>query len=266
MFSKSTRPTRTAALSGAAALLLLAAACGTADNADVNADADFPEPAAMDANDGHTGSNPYPADNPAPAPRASAPAPAPAPRAAAPAPRPAPAPQPAPSVSLPAGSEVEVAVIYDLASDAAQVGDPVEGRVTRSVMVGNTLVIPASAPAMGEVTQVKSAKRFGGQAMVEVAWQSVTLPSGRRIAVEGTLAAYAKSETGKDTAKIAGGAAAGAILGKVLGGDSKDAAVGAAVGGGIGTAVASKKGQEALLPAESAGNAVTLTQIVVPAD
>jgi hypothetical protein len=178
---------------------------------------------------------------------------APARTAAAPA-----KPAPAPTATLPAGREMEVMLVDEAASDISLLGDAVAGRLVNAVEVNGRTFIPAGAPVQGTISEVKSAKRFGGQAMVAVTWNSVALPGGGTLAVEGSLAAYAKKETGKDTAKIAGGAAAGAILGKVLGGDSKDAAVGAVVGGGIGTAVASKRGAEAILPAETTGMVHTL--------
>ena len=183
----------------------------------------------------------------------AAPAPAPAPVAAAPA-----KPAPPPKATLRAGSEMEVMLVSEAASDTSMAGDAVDGRLVSAVNLNGRTVIPAGAIVQGVIAEVKSAKRFGGQAMVSINWTSVTLPRGGTLAVEGNLAAYAKSEKGKDTAKIAGGAAAGAILGKWLGGDSKDAAVGAAVGGGIGTAVASKRGDEAILPAETTSTVHTL--------
>jgi len=179
---------------------------------------------------------------------------APARAAAAPA-----KPAPAPTATLPAGREMEVMLVDEAASDISLLGDAVAGRLVNAVEVNGRTVIPAGAPVQGTISEVKSAKRFGGQAMVSVTWTSVTLPRGGTLAVEGSLAAYAKKETGKDTAKIAGGAAAGALLGKLLGGSSKDAAAGAVVGGGIGTAVASKRGEEAILPAETTGMVHTLT-------
>ena len=188
--------------------------------------------------------------SPAPAPVAAA---APAPTHSHPS-----RPAPPPKATLRAGSEMEVMLVSEAASDISMAGDAVEGRLVNAVRLDGRTVIPAGTTVEGVISEVKSAKRFGGQAMVSVAWTSVKLPGGGTLAVEGNLAAFAKSEKGKDTAKIAGGAAAGALLGKLLGGSSKDAAVGAVVGGGIGTAVASKRGAEAILPAETTSTVHTL--------
>ncbi|MGH9869560.1 MAG: hypothetical protein ACREAA_15510 [Candidatus Polarisedimenticolia bacterium] len=106
------------------------------------------------------------------------------------------------------------------------------------------------------MTAVKPAKRFGGQAMVAVAFDTVALPGGGTVPVEGGMAAYADSQKAKD---------AGAILGKVIGHDTKDAVAGAVVGGGVGTAIASRKGDDASLPAGTSARVQTRRALELPA-
>lgn len=221
-----------------AATALTGACAPAADNAQV--DAAQPQPTAVEA---------------APAPQAAAPQPKPQPAKPAPAPV---RPKPPATASLAGGSSFEVMLLEELSSDVALAGDAVAGRVVNPVRADGRIVIPAGAEVSGVVAEAKSAKRFGGQAVVVVAWNSVALPGGGSLAVEGQLIAEAKGTTKKDTAIITGSTAGGALLGKVLGGDSKDAAIGAVLGGGIGTAVASKRGDEAILLAETTGTVVTL--------
>src|SRR5262249_29475454 len=102
-------------------------------------------------------------------------------------------------------------------------------------------------------------------AMIAIGFNSVTLSSGEKVPVEGGMSAYAKKETAKDTGTIVGSTVGGAILGKVLGKDTKHAVAGAAVGGGVGTAIASRKGDEAHLPAGASTTVQTRRALELPA-
>ena len=151
-----------------------------------------------------------------------------------------------PKHELPEGTNIPVRLTDSVDSETATVGQNVSGTVSSAVSAAGHVVIPAGSQVKGEVAEVKSAKRFGGQAMVAVRFDEVVTPDGDNVPVSGRLEAYSKKQVGKDTATIAGSAVGGAILGEIL--DDK-AVEGAVVGGGIGTAVASRKGPEAVLPA-----------------
>jgi len=166
--------------------------------------------------------------------------------------------------TLPANSLVEVRLQTDVVSSSAAVGHPVEGIVTSDVAENGNVLIPAGSRVGGTITEVKSAKRFGGQAMVAISFDVVTPPNGEDVPVEGGMAAYADKQTGKDAGAIIGGTVGGAILGKVLGKDGKDAAAGAVIGGGIGTAIASRKGDEAYLPAGTTAKVQTTIEVDLP--
>lgn len=150
---------------------------------------------------------------------------------------------------LPANTVVQVSLSTSVASDSATLGQPIRGDVLADVVAGGHIVIPSGSQVAGTVTAVKPAKRFGGQAMVAVGFDSVTLPNGDTVPIEGGMTAYADKQKAKDTGAIVGGTVGGAILGKVIGKDTKGAVTGAVVGGGVGTAIASRKGPEANLPA-----------------
>jgi hypothetical protein len=147
---------------------------------------------------------------------------------------------------LPEGTNIPVRLTTSVDSETASVGTNVEGTVTSNVSAAGHVVVPSGSRVKGEVSEVKSAKRFGGQAMIAVTFTEVETPDGDDIPVTGRIEDFGKKQVGKDTATIAGSAVGGAILGEIL--DDKPVE-GAIVGGGIGTAVASRKGQEAVIPA-----------------
>ena len=164
---------------------------------------------------------------------------------------------------VPSGTPVTVRIGQSLDSGTASTGDHVSATVVSDVMADGHVVIPAGSSVNAHVGEVRPAKRFGGQAMVSVVFDSVDV-AGTTVPLEGSIAAAGKKQTGKDTGIIAGSAVGGAVLGKVLGGDDKDAAAGAVVGGGIGTAVASKRGDEAELSSGAEGVAHTTGTVSVP--
>ena len=147
---------------------------------------------------------------------------------------------------LPEGTSIPVRMTTAVDSETASVGTNVEGTVSSNVSAAGHVVIPSGSRVKGEVSEVKSAKRFGGQAMIAVTFSEVETPEGDDIPVTGRIEDFGKKQVGKDTATIAGSAVGGAILGEVLDGKPVEGAV---VGGGIGTAVASRKGQDAVIPA-----------------
>ena len=151
-------------------------------------------------------------------------------------------------IQVPAGTAVSVRLTDSVSSDTRSPGADVAAVVANSVSVDGKVVIPAGARVNAKVIEAQPAKHFGGKALVTVEAREVELPHDS-VALDGSATASAGSEKGKDTAIIAGSAGGGALLGKILGGDNKDAAIGAVVAGGIGTAVASRKGDEAILPA-----------------
>ena len=151
-------------------------------------------------------------------------------------------------MQLPAGTAVSVRLTDSVSSDTRSSGADVAAVVANSVTVDGKVVIPAGARVNAQVIEAQPAKHFGGKALITVEARSIELPH-ESVALDGSATAAADSEKGEDTAIIAGSAGGGALLGKILGGDNKDAAVGAVVAGGIGTAVASRKGHEAVLPA-----------------
>lgn len=166
--------------------------------------------------------------------------------------------------SLPANSVMQVRLITSVTSGNASVGQVVQGEVVNDIVAGGHVVIPAGSQVTGSVTAVRPAKHFGGQAMVAVGFDTVALPGGDAVAVAGSMAAYANKQVGKDTGTIVGGTVGGALLGKLIGRDTRGAVTGAVVGGGVGTAIASRKGDEAHLPAGTSARVHTTRALDLP--
>ena len=246
-----TRSSHLLALLGVA----LVAGCGQAPTADPAAPAAAEETTTQAAAPAEPAAEAPAAAETAPPqaqPQPAAPRQAPARAAAAP---PVSAPEPTP-LRLAAGTPIDIRLGEALDSGTATVGQTVTAQVTHPVVVNGRTVVPKGATVQGEVTELQPAKRFGGQGKIGVTFGSVRLPSGQTVALEGTMEALAKKDTAKDTATIAGSAVGGALLGKIIGKDDKDAAIGAVVGGAAGTAVAARKGDEAILEAGTEGSVV----------
>lgn len=70
------------------------------------------------------------------------------------------------------GTPIMVRTLYELTSKHAEVGDQVEMEVTEDVMVGGNVIIPAGAPAYGEVTDAQRNGHVGksGKLSVDVTY------------------------------------------------------------------------------------------------
>jgi hypothetical protein len=187
-------------------------------------------------------SNPAPA--PTPVPERAAPQPEPNPIAAEPPVEPArpqdPPPSPQPEfeeVVVPASSVIGLQVTTALSSERAQVEDRVEARVTRDVIAGDRLAIPAGSRVLGSVTIVERGGKVKERARLGVRFHTLVLADGTQVALrtEGIIR-EGDSPTSESARKIGGAAIGGAILGAIIGG-GKGAAIGGATGAAGGTAV-----------------------------
>ena len=151
-------------------------------------------------------------------------------------------------VDVPAGTELEVELLDTLSSGMNQVGDPVRGRLVGELIADGRQVAPAGAELSGTVTEVVPLKKFGGQPMISMVFESLATADGGSVPLVASHIAAGKQQAGRDAAKIGGGAAAGAVIGHQVD-DDKGKEIGALIGGAIGTAVAAKTGQEIELPA-----------------
>ena len=154
-------------------------------------------------------------------------------------------------IVIEAGTPIEVTVDESVSSKTSSPGEHFAASLAAPVMVGDKVVIPSGAKAVGVVTDAKSAGKFKGNAAISVALQSVTV-NGEKYPVRTTSVTEAGKGRGKRTAIGAGGGAAvGAIVGALAGG-GKGAAIGAGAGAGAGTAGAAFTGKRDItIPAET---------------
>ena len=141
-------------------------------------------------------------------------------------------------VTVPAGTRLAVILDTAVGSDTSRIEQPVEGHLSRPVMVDGAETLPEGTQVRGIVTDATQSAKVKGRASVGVRFDSlVPVAGGERYQIETeAIERTAAATKGKDAAEIGGGAAGGAIIGAIFGG-KKGAAIGTAVGGGAGTAV-----------------------------
>jgi hypothetical protein len=172
-----------------------------------------------------------------PAAAAAAPPPAPEPvRPLEPQPE-APRPPQFEEVIVPASSVIGLQLESTLSSERARLEDRVDARVTRDVLAGGRVAIPAGSRVLGSVTVVERGGKVKERARLGVRFHTLILADGSEVPLH-TDAVFRDGESpaGDSAKKIGGAAVGGAILGAILGG-SKGAAIGGATGAAGGTAM-----------------------------
>ncbi len=155
-------------------------------------------------------------------------------------------------LTVPAGTSLTMALGSALTTKTAKVGDGFGAMVVSDVMVGNKVAIPAGSHVSGSVTNVVSgSSKIGGVPTLGLRFDTLELPDGQRVALNGELVQQGKSDTGRDTAKILGGAAAGAVIGHQVDNSDKGKVIGGLLGGAAGAIAAQKTGTEVQLPQDS---------------
>jgi hypothetical protein len=132
-----------------------------------------------------------------------------------------------PALTIPPGTDIPVTIDENVALKRDQVGNTFPAHITRNVVVGGVVAIPAGAPA--EVVLVES-ENTPGAASFRLAGASI---GGLMRPVRTEVARADATRSGLSTGKKTGiGAIAGGVLGLVTGGGLlKGAIVGA--GGGL---------------------------------
>jgi len=164
------------------------------------------------------------------------------------------APKPTPSgprrYTVAAGTSLSVQLPATITTKSARVGDRIAANLTNDLVVDGKVIAKAGALLQGSVTDVVSgSNKIGGTPSLSLAFDNLVLADGSDTLVSGQVTQVAaKSDTGRDTAKIVGGAAAGAIIGHQVDGD-KGKIIGGLLGAAAGAAAAKKTGTEVELPA-----------------
>jgi type IV secretory pathway VirB10-like protein len=152
-----------------------------------------------------------------------------------PQPEPARAPQ-FDELILPASSVIGLQIETSTSTERARVEDRVDARVSRDVMAGGRVAIPAGSRVIGSVTTVERGGKMKEQARLGIRFHTLVLADGSEIALHtDPVFRNGESPAASSSKKIGGAAIGGAILGAILGG-SKGAAIGGATGAAGGTA------------------------------
>jgi hypothetical protein len=166
-----------------------------------------------------------------------------------------PPPPPAPEymeLTIPSDSVLGLQIERTVTSELARVEDRVDARVTRDVLVGDRVAIPAGALVQGSVMEVERGGKVKERAKLGIRFHTVVLADGTRLNIKtDSVVREGPSPSKESAAKIGGAAAGGAILGAILGG-GKGAVIGGSIGAAGGTAATmAGSRQPAVLPAGS---------------
>jgi hypothetical protein len=158
-------------------------------------------------------------------------------------------------VTIPSGTTISIRLIEPIDTEKSQTGSTFRASLNSPLLAeSGATVIPAGSEVTGRIAEAKSAGRFAGSSQLALELTQLQV-NGKSYALHTSQYTKQGNSRGKATAaKIGGGAALGALIGGLAGG-GKGAAIGATVGAGVGTGVsAATKGQQIVLPAETALN------------
>ena len=159
-------------------------------------------------------------------------------------------PLPVEQLVIGADSVIGLQVETTVSSAAAEVEDDVDARVTRDVMVGDRVAIPAGTRVRGSVVLVEQAGKLRGTPRLGVRFHTAFMDDGAELPITTeTVYREGPARGSESTRRIGGAAVGGAILGAIFGG-RRGAAIGSAAGAAGGTAMAvAHNGPPASFPA-----------------
>lgn len=146
-------------------------------------------------------------------------------------------------LTIPANSVLGVRLLTSVSSDTAEIEDRVEASVTRDVIAGGRIAIPAGTQLLGSVNDVTRGGKFKEKARLGVRFHTLVLADGTRTPVRvDSVIRDGNAVARSSAAKIGVGAVGGAIIGGIMGG-KKGAVVGSVAGAGAGTAAVAAGGR-----------------------
>jgi hypothetical protein len=151
-----------------------------------------------------------------------------------------------------------------LDTKSAQAGQPFEGTLAKSVVVGGETAIPSGAGVSGSVVDSKSPGKFKGEGVLSITLNSINVGGAPREIATSTFTQTVKGKGKRTAVAVGGGTGAGALIGGIAGG-GKGALIGGLVGAGAGTAGAAFTGNKDLqIPAETVVSFRLANSITVP--
>lgn len=161
--------------------------------------------------------------------------------------------------TLPRNQYFRLRMNQTLNSRVARVGDRFQTTVVTPVYASGVEVVPAGSVVEGRVASVNPARTRGREGQIGLQFDTVVLPDGTRVGLDGSLTELQDSRAGtvdsenevsgnssekRNIGYIGGGTVGGAVLGGAIGG-GKGAGIGAIIGAGAGVAgVMLQKGNE----------------------
>lgn len=151
-------------------------------------------------------------------------------------------------VRLAEGTKIVFTLNDTLSTKDNRKGDEFSGVVSRSVRVGEDIVVPEGTVVRGTVTQVRRAGRIKGRAELGLRFDELELPNGTRLDLSASLTELDQGEKEgvneegqvkgegtkkRDAATLGAAAGIGTAIGAIAGG-GKGAAIGAGSGAAIG--------------------------------
>jgi hypothetical protein len=160
-----------------------------------------------------------------------------------------------------AGSVLGLQLNTTVSTETARLEDPVEARVTRDVLVGGMVAIPAGTRAYGTITTLERGGKVKEPARLGVRFHRLVLADMSSVPIQ-TDTIYREGEppSRESVAKIGGAAAAGAVLGAIFGG-ARGAVIGGATGAAGGTTAVMAGGRN---PATLAAGTTVTVRLVSP--
>lgn len=151
-------------------------------------------------------------------------------------------------VRLAEGTKIVFTLNDTLSTKTNRQGDRFSGVVSRSVRVGDDVVIPEGSVVRGVISRVKRPGRIKGRAELSLRFDEIELPDGTRLDLAASLTDLDESEKEtvteegqvkgqgskkRDAATVGAAAGIGTAIGAIAGG-GKGAAIGAGSGAAIG--------------------------------
>jgi len=167
---------------------------------------------------------------------------------------------------LPSGTRISVRMDGEINSKVSSVNDTFTSRVSKPIVVDNTVILPYGTVIEGRVIKVSNAGYAARNGSMQVRFESMIFADDRKRSIEGILVEELRPASSKafNLISILGGTAAGAAVGAASGRD-KGTLAGAGLGAGAGTAVAFlRKGKDVYLKTDEVFEIELTSEVTLP--
>ncbi|MCU1289643.1 MAG: hypothetical protein JWN60_1872 [Acidobacteria bacterium] len=140
---------------------------------------------------------------------------------------------------LQSGTKISLRMETEINSKVSSVNDTFITKISKPVIVRETIVLPVGTIVEGRVVKVSPSSVGGQSGKIEVVFENMRFADGTKRNIEGALVDEIKADSAQksNVLTIAGGAALGAIFGGVSKTEN-GALIGAGLGAGAGTGIA----------------------------